>query len=205
MLIKHDHSVEPLLALEDTICPITVEEIETTVLKKMEMFKCEYPRLESLLKDTRFPSTHESPVEERVIQQFAQSLESETNRFFRDYSPAAKIKAVEDLYGEAVEFVHQRDRRRYKPVSKYLQQHSTAFPTCTSFTSISSASRHHLPRWKEVSLFRDVSCWVDEMESVIGKNTFDKLAREIAAELGKIPRVTQPILFVVQAQPFWQR
>ena len=129
MLIKHDHSVEPLLALEDTICPITVEEIETTVLKKMEMFKCEYPRLESLLKDTRFPSTHESPVEERVIQQFAQSLESETNRFFRDYSPAAKIKAVEDLYGEAVEFVHQRDRRRYKPVSKYLQQHSTAFPT----------------------------------------------------------------------------
>lgn len=71
MLIKHDHSVEPLLALEDTICPITVEEIETTVLKKMEMFKCEYPRLESLLKDTRFPSTHESPVEERVIQQFA--------------------------------------------------------------------------------------------------------------------------------------
>ena len=43
------------------------------------------------------------------------------------------------------------------------------------------------------------------MESVIGKNTFDKLAREIAAELGKIPRVTQPILFVVQAQPFWQR
>ena len=71
MLIKHDHSVEPLLALEDTICPITVEEIETTVLKKMEMFKCEYPRLESLLKDTRFPSTVESLVEERVIQQFA--------------------------------------------------------------------------------------------------------------------------------------
>lgn len=64
MLIKHDHSVEPLLALEDTICPITVEEIETTVLKKMEMFKCEYPRLESLLKDTKFPSTLESPVEE---------------------------------------------------------------------------------------------------------------------------------------------
>ena len=64
MLIKHDHSVEPLLAFKDTICPITVEEIETTVLKKMEMFKCEYPRLESMLKDTKFPSTHESPVEE---------------------------------------------------------------------------------------------------------------------------------------------
>ena len=78
-------------------------------------------------------------------------------------------------------------------------------PPCTSFTSISSASRHHLPRWKEVSLFRDASCWVDEMESVIGKNTFDKLAREIAAELGKIPRVIQPIPFVVQAQPFWRR
>ena len=120
MLIKHDYYAKQLLALEDTVCPITLEEIETIVLKKMEMFKCEYPRLESLLKDTRFPLTLESPVEERVIQQFAQSLESETNRFFRDYSPSAKIKAVEDLYGEAVEFVHQRDRRRYKPVSKFL-------------------------------------------------------------------------------------
>lgn len=116
-------------ALEDTVCPITVEEIESIVLKKMEMFKCEYPRLESLLKNTRFPPTHESPVEESAIQQFAQSLETETNRFFRDYSPTARIKAVEDLYGEAVEFIHLRGRRRYKPVSRYLQQHSATFPT----------------------------------------------------------------------------
>ena len=116
-------------ALEDTVCPITVEEIESIVLKKMEMFKCEYPKLEALLKDTRFPLTHESPVEEGVIQQFALSLESETNRFFRDYSQTARIKAVEDLYGEAVEFVHQRDRRRFKPASIFLHQHSTAFPT----------------------------------------------------------------------------
>ena len=127
VLIKHDHSVEPLLTLEDTIFPITVEEIETTVLKKMEMFKCEYPRLESLLKDTKFPSTLESPVEES--DSTVRSVLGVRNRFFRDYSPAAKIKAVEDLYGEAVEFAHQRDRRRYKPVSKILQQHSTAFPT----------------------------------------------------------------------------
>lgn len=168
VLIKHDHSVEPLLALEDTICPITVEEIETTVLKKMEMFKCEYPRLESLLKDTRFPSTHESPVEERVIQQFAQSLESET---------------------ASSEIILQQRRSRQWKIStakqwslliSAIEDDTSLFPNtfsstvprsppCTSFTSISSASRHHLPRWKEVSLFRDALCWVEEMGSVIRK------------------------------------
>ena len=168
MLIKHDHSVEPLLALEDTICPITVEEIETTVLKKMEMFKCEYPRLESLLKDTRFPSTHESPVEERVIQQFAQSLESET---------------------ASSEIILQQRRSRQWKIStakqwslliSAIEDDTSLFPNtfsstvprsppCTSFTSISSASRHHLPRWKEASLFRDALCWVEEMGSVIRK------------------------------------
>lgn len=175
------------------------------MLKKMEMFKCEYPRLESLLKDTRFPSTHESPVEERVIQQFAQSLESETNRFFRDYSPAAKIKAVEDLYGEAVEFAHQRDRRRYKPVSKYLQQHSTAFPTLYlvyQYLFCQPASSAAVERSFSVQ-----GCFMLGRRNgkCYKKNTFDKLAREIAAELGKIPRVIQPILFVVQGQPFWRR
>ena len=155
------------------------------------MFKCEYPRLESLLKDTRFPSTHESPVEERVIQQFAQSLESET---------------------ASSEIILQQRRSRQWKIStakqwslliSAIEDDTSLFPNtfsstvprsppCTSFTSISSASRHHLPRWKEASLFRDASCWVDEMGSVIGKNTFDKLAREIAAELGRSQGLYNP-------------
>lgn len=120
------------------------------------------------------------------------------NRFFRDYSPAAKIKAVEDLYGEAVEFAHQRDRRRYKPVSKYLQQHSTAFPTLYlvyQYLFCQPASSAAVERSFSVQ-----GCFMLGRRNgkCYKKNTFDKLAREIAAELGKIPRVIQPILFVVQ-------